>query len=64
LSYSKDGGHHYTDEVKRSAGKTGEYATRLMWRKLGKARNWIFRIRTWSPRRPLLKGAFARFYGE
>ena len=64
LSYSKDGGHTFSDEVVRSAGKTGKYATRLMWRKLGKARNWIFRIRTWSPNKPLLKGAFARFYGE
>jgi len=64
LSYSKDGGHTYTDEVVRSAGQTGQYATRLMWRRLGKARNWIFKLRTWSPRRPIVKGAFARFYGE
>lgn len=64
LSYSKDGGHTYSDEVKRSAGNTGQYKHRVIWRKLGRARNWIFRIRTWTPNKPVLKGLIARMYGE
>ena len=64
LSYSKDGGHHYTDEVERSMGDTGEYAHRVIWRRLGMARNWIFRFRTWSPKPMKLKALYARLYGE
>jgi hypothetical protein len=64
LSYSKDGGHHYTDEVDRSMGDTGEYAHRVIWRRLGWARNWVFRFRTWSPKPMKLKALYARLYGE
>jgi hypothetical protein len=64
LSYSKDGGHHYTNEVERSTGDTGEYAKRVIWRRLGQARNWVFRFRTWSPNPMTLKGLYARLYGE
>jgi len=64
LSYSKDGGHTYSNEVERSAGEGGQYSLRVIWRRLGFARNWIFKIRTWSPNRPILKGLYARLYGE
>jgi len=64
LSYSKDGGHTFTDEIERSMGDTGEYKKRVIWRKLGKARNWIFKFRTWSPNPMVLKGAYARLHGE
>ena len=64
LSYSKDGGHTYTDEVERSIGDAGEYKHRVIWRRLGWARNWIFKLRTWSPNRVIIKGAYARLYGE
>jgi hypothetical protein len=64
LSYSKNGGHTFSNEIAKDFGDEGNYTIRLMWRRLGHARNWIFRIRTWSPRRVLIKGAFARVYGE
>ena len=64
LSYSKDGGHTYTDEVDTSMGDAGEYSTRVIWRRLGQARNWIFKLRTWSPNPMVFKGAYARLYGE
>ena len=64
LSYSKDGGHTYTDEVERSMGDAGEYSTRVIWRRLGIARNWIFKLRTWTPNPHVLKGAYARLWGE
>jgi len=64
LSYSKDGGHTYSDEVERSMGEAGEYAKRVIWRRLGWGRNWIFKLRTWSPQPMVLKGAYARLYGE
>ena len=64
LSYSKDGGHTYSNDVMRNAGEGGEWDKRLIWRKLGQARNWIFRIDTWTPKRPVLKGLIAKMYGE
>lgn len=64
LSYSKDGGHHYTNEVERSMGDAGEYSRRVIWRRLGMARNWIFRLRTWSPKPMVLKGLYAKLHGE
>ena len=64
LSYSKDGGHTFTDEVSRDMGDAGDYSTRVIWRRLGFARNWIFKLRTWSPNPMVLKGAYARLYGE
>jgi hypothetical protein len=64
LSYSKDGGHTYTDEVDVSMGDAGEYSKRVIWRRLGIGRNWIFKFRTWSPNPMVLKGAYARLYGE
>jgi hypothetical protein len=64
LSYSKDGGHTYSNEIERSIGDAGEYSSRVIWRRLGHARNWIFRIRTWTPNRIIIKGAYAKLHGE
>jgi hypothetical protein len=64
LSYSKDGGHTFSNEVSRAAGDGGQWKTRVIWRKLGEARNWIFKIRTWTTARPVLKGLIAKMYGE
>jgi hypothetical protein len=64
LSYSKDGGHTYSSEVAQSVGDEGEYGKRVIWRRLGVARNWNFRLRTWSPKPMVLKGAYAKIHGE
>ena len=64
MSWSKDGGHVYSDEIDRSAGEAGKNKTRLIWRKLGHARNWTFKLRTWTPQPHVIKGLYARFYGE
>ena len=64
LSYSKDGGHTYSTSIVRSAGEGGQWKTRVIWRRRGEARNWIFRIQTWTPKRPVFKGLIAKMYGE
>jgi len=64
MSWSKDGGHVYSDEISRSAGDSGDYKRRLMWRRLGHARNWTFKLRTWTPNPHVLKGLYAKLYGE
>ena len=64
LSYSKNGGHTFTNETSRNAGDGGNWFKRVIWRRLGWGRNWIFRIRTWTTARPVLKGLIAKNYGE
>jgi hypothetical protein len=66
LSWSKDGGHSYSTGVQLllGVGASTGYATRLMQRKLGQARNWIFRIYTDTPRKIVVKGAYGLVYGE
>jgi hypothetical protein len=64
LSYSKDGGHTYSPEEWRTAGDSGQWNTRLIWRSLGIARSWIFKIRTLTTTRPILKGLIAKVYGD
>lgn len=64
LSYSKDGGHLYGNEIERSIGDAGEYSNRVVWRRLGVARNWTFKVRTWTPNRVVLKALYVRPYGQ
>jgi len=64
MSWSKDGGHVYSNELERTAGEAGEYDSRVIWRRLGHARNWTFKLRTWTPNPHVLKGLYARLYGE
>jgi len=63
LSYSKDGGHTYGNEISSDIGDAGEYTKRAIWRKLGWGRSWIFKIRTWTPNRVILKSLNVRPYG-
>lgn len=49
LRYSKDSGHTWSDEYTISAGGLGEYIFRVIWRRLGLARDWVFEISTTSP---------------
>lgn len=44
LSWSDDGGHIFTDELQRSVGKIGAYRTRVIWRRLGRSRDRIYRV--------------------
>ncbi len=64
MSWSKDGGHTYSNEIDRTAGEAGQYDIRLVWRLLGTARNWTFKLRTWTPNPHVLKGLYALLYGE
>lgn len=45
LSVSRDGGHTFGPERWTSIGKRGAFATRAIWRRLGRAYNFVFRIR-------------------
>lgn len=43
LSWSNDGGHTWSDEDWRSAGKIGEYTERALWRQLGRSRDRVWK---------------------
>lgn len=44
LSWSDDGGHTWSEEQWMSAGKIGEYKRRVIWRRLGRSRDRVWRI--------------------
>ena len=44
MQYSDNGGQTWSRESWRSAGKLGEYGTRVDWRRLGMGRDRVFRI--------------------
>jgi hypothetical protein len=45
LSVSKNNGKTWGNELWASMGQIGEYAERLVWRRLGIGRDWLFKIR-------------------
>lgn len=49
LQYSNDGGHTWGPERWISAGKVGEYRTRVRWTRLGSARDRVFRVAVTDP---------------
>lgn len=44
LSWSNDGAHTWSNEYWVSAGKIGQYKTRAIWRRLGRARDRVFKV--------------------
>ena len=57
LSYSKDGGKTFGPSRRRSAGKMGEFSTRLEWNRLGQFRQFTPRIVVSDPTPWLIHGA-------
>lgn len=61
MDYSNDGGHTWSDEAWASAGQNmggvGEYKTRVIWRRLGMARDRVYRVKITDPVKVALIGA-------
>lgn len=57
LQFSDDAGHTWGNEAWSSAGKIGEYKKRVIWRRLGKSRDRIFRIAITDPVKVAIIGA-------
>lgn len=49
LQYSTDRGRTWSNELRRSLGKIGEYEQRVRWHRLGSSGNWTFRIKISDP---------------
>lgn len=58
LSVSKDGGKSFGPERWVSAGKQGEYQDRALWRRLGRAYEWTFKVRMSDPVRMPVSAAW------
>ncbi|NIP55847.1 MAG: hypothetical protein GWN61_09595 [candidate division Zixibacteria bacterium] len=59
LSWSDDGGHTWSSEHWRSAGKIGEYKQRLVWNRLGRSRDRRFKIAMTDPVKWVVLAAYA-----
>lgn len=57
LQVSRDNGHTWGNELWRSMGKIGEYRTRVIWRRLGRGYDFVFKIRMTDPVKFVLAAA-------
>lgn len=57
LQISRDGGHSWENEVWRPMGAIGEFKTRVEWRALGSARDFVFKLRVTDPVKRIIAGA-------
>jgi hypothetical protein len=60
LQISKDGGHTFGREIFVPMGKQGEYRRRAVFRNLGRARDWICKVRVTDPVGTVWVAAWAR----
>ena len=58
LAWSDDGGHTWSNEYQASLGMAGQYGKRLVWRRLGRSRNKIFRLAMPGDHKKILINAF------
>lgn len=63
LRWSDDGGHTWSNSYDRSFGAAGEYKTRVIWRRLGRARDRIFEISVSDPVPARIVDGYAEFTG-
>lgn len=64
LSWSDDGGFTWSSEHHWSAGKLGEFKTRVKWHRLGQARDRVFRVAISDPVKVVLCDAYAQIEPE
>jgi len=58
LQISNDGGRTWGSEKWKSAGRIGEYKTRVKWNRLGTSRDRVFRIRMSDPVKWVILGGY------
>lgn len=58
LRTSKDGGHVWSNELWSGFGPTGVYQRRAVFRRLGRARDWLFELSCSDPVKTVFIGAF------
>lgn len=63
LQVSKNGGNSFTSVGFQSMGRIGKFTTRVMWRRLGRARDWVLRLRITDPVMRVVTGCSAVING-
>jgi len=64
LDFSDDGGHTWSNELEAKIGKIGEYKTRVIWNRLGKFRDRVFRIKISEKVKVAISGANLELGGQ
>ena len=57
MQYSIDNGHTWSEELWTDLGKIGEYEGRAEWWRLGRGRDFVFRVRVSDPVKVVITGA-------
>jgi hypothetical protein len=60
LSWSDDGGRSWASDRVGIMGTTGEYAARVIWRRLGRSRARVFRLTISDPVKRVITGAYIK----
>lgn len=60
LQISRDGGKTWGNEMWRPIGKVGQYGRRAVWNRLGRARDWVFKVRVTDPVKVVFVAAWGR----
>jgi hypothetical protein len=60
LQISRDGGHTWGNELWQSLGRLGDYGKPLVWTRLGRARDFVFRFRVSDPVKVVFIGVSLR----
>lgn len=60
LQWSNDGGHTWSNEHWSAIGRIGEYARRVIWRRLGRARDRVFKLVITSTSKVFIMAAHAQ----
>jgi hypothetical protein len=63
LEISKDGGQSFSPWAWQSMGKIGQTTQRVIWNRLGRARDWVLKLRITDPVYRVLVGASAEIVG-
>jgi hypothetical protein len=58
LRFSDDGGHTWSNEKWRSAGKTGQFKQRVKWNRLGQFRDRVWEVSGADPVKTVLISAY------
>ena len=61
LQISRDGGQTWGNEMWRSIGRIGEYVARAVWNRLGRARDFVFRLRITDPVKSVFVAGWAQY---
>lgn len=63
MQISRDGGHTWGAELWTSIGAIGQFRCRALWNRLGRARDWTFKLRVTDPVKTVFVAAWAKLAG-